>query len=151
MSIKVTEMEIRWSSTYCELSFSEMLKTLLTSVELHSETCSTCLNGLCSLAYIVILINRAAHVYFPHLQVIGGNTKNTFPDPHHPFWAPSHIVGKTLLILLASSLMRSCSSGIELTPSFTRSHSLQSQNITSQYSCTVITAWETWGATHLCV
>lgn len=51
---------------------------------------------------------------------------NTQKLSHHPFWAPSHIVGRTLLIFWASSSIRSCCSalGFELTPSFSRSLSL---------------------------
>lgn len=63
--------------------------------------------------------------------------RNTFIS-HHPFCAPSHIVGRTLLIFWASSLIRSCSSaaGFELTPSFTRSLSLTIRdNMKTQQPC----------------
>lgn len=61
---------------------------------------------------------------FSHLQKCW--VKEKWKKSHYPFCAPSHIVGRTLLIFWASSLIRSCSSalGFKLTPSFSRSLSL---------------------------
>lgn len=38
--------------------------------------------------------------------------------PHHPFWAPSHMVGRALLILRTSPSDGSLSSGKETSPSW---------------------------------
>lgn len=61
-----------------------------------------------------------------HFKCVQNQTFQT----HHPFWAPNHIVGRTLLIFWASSLIRSGSSALrfELIPSFSRSLSLSTGN-----------------------
>lgn len=76
---------------------------------------------------------------------------------HHPFWAPSHMVGRTLLIFCASSLIKSCSSAVEfeLRPSFSRFLSLFKHRTVfcsfseDVWSCSVFldrVKWRRWAA-----